>query len=239
MKKSISAHHGDHIHENSLCHTLALLDKRKDIKYVEIDFVCWNDNYISSHDYNEDIVKNGSFLKEWLVALTKRNVVLWMDVKDVDYTIVGDLFSKVDGKLLFRILEETDFELQSIGIYLKDWVFISSQYVHAQKRIIEANINKYTIAQDLPTFYAYALEWKYIPSYIRSHFKDDIKKIIFERTYCDVVCLDCSFFDTEEEIEDLFYGTKIGMVILYNLEGKQEITLEKRKKVIYQYNFTG
>jgi len=237
MNTFISAHHGDHNHENSLAHTLELLDKRKEIKYVEIDFVCWNNNYVSSHDYNEEIISKGSSLREWLISLTKRKIVLWMDVKDVDYSIVGDVFSKVDGKLLFQILDEVETALYANGIYLKDWIFISSQYVYAEKRIVNANINKYMIAKDLPTFYAYAFEWKNIPHGIQNLFKEEVKRVILEQRYCDVVCLDCSFFDTEQEVENLFVESKVGMVILYSLEGKEIIHLQKTKKVVYQYDF--
>lgn len=229
----LSAHHGDFKHQNELVHALKLLDEFPSVKYVEIDFVCWNGNYISSHDYDENTIKNGATLKEWLIELVKRNVVLWMDVKDTNTTILGDIFSQIDGELLFCILKDVSKTL--LGIDLKEKIIISSQYVHAYERICRANEDKYTIAHDLPNFYSYVMESMKFNPLFKSKIQKDISIMLGSLRERDVACIDCSFFETKEELIQVCSKTKVGLIILYSLNVLGEVRL-RGKKVVYQHD---
>src|SRR4029078_394575 len=214
-----SAHHGYINHENNLMQTLDLLHRNPTIDIVEVDFVYHNKNYISSHDYSDDNINNGSSLEEWVEHLIKLKKVLWIDLKDTTTSVVFPSLSKLNvNKLILK--------LNNLSLFypmLNKFIIISCQYNKIYNKLKMFN-NHFTIMKDCPKDYYYLL------NYFTTSFNDSIIDNIDNK----VIAIDKNFIDDIDNFIDQVPST---IIILYNYELDDIVPTSNKKHLIYQYNY--
>lgn len=214
-----SSHHGV---DNQLQETMKLLDQNPNIDMLEIDFVCINDEYISSHDYSDENVSKGSKLEDWVNEIVKRNKVLWLDLKDETVSIFFNL-----SKLNMTALGVKLFQLYSKYPQVLDLVMVGCQYSYAYNNLISMNL-PFKIVNDLPKDTAYVAD--YVSANISQWLAGESVKIVND----DIVALDRKFFpDLKKVVDEL----KAETIIIYNYEPEEEFVIETKKHVIYQFSF--
>ncbi len=78
----ISCHHGSVMLPNNLSVARSIVEKHDNIDILEIDFIVYNENLISSHDFDSSSVLNGSPLKDWIdFVIIEKGLILWIDLK--------------------------------------------------------------------------------------------------------------------------------------------------------------
>lgn len=228
QNKKISCHHGNIQFENQLKPVIDLL-KTNQIDIIEIDFVCYQNQYISSHDYTLDNITKGSTLEEWVDVIMKFNKILWIDLKDTTFGIFFNS-NRLDIPLLFNKLDLLKLKYPNLNQH----ILIGCQYVSSYQQLLSHD--NYTILTDLPQDYAYVLNYL-TPFLFKSTLNDYIKTWIQNYTYGDIMALDKSFFNNLDELTTLLDTITASIVILYNFEKGDVIPNIKGKHVIIQYNF--
>ena len=255
-----SCHHGHSTQQNNLKHAIDVLKTNPEIGVVEIDFVQVGDNFISSHDYVEENIKNGSPLIEWVKEVAiKRNRVLWVDIKShVDfmaYCCCCDMRFKFDCAALFRVLAVI---YKTLEVRVQDKVWLSCQDKEIRDSFIKYNNRlkpnfRWTIATDIPFVYSYAVSMcKHVfPSTMYNWVQDrafaDLLIYDFDATRIYenvpvVVCIDQSFFAQVERlikfIEDstIPLGSKIVLYTFDRATVEQAIVIPGYE-IIMQYDY--
>src|SRR6478736_5707913 len=100
---NVSCHHGAANDENNLASCQQILDKYNEIDVIEIDFIYYEGEFVSSHDY--DNVK-GDKLEIWIDEIIKRNKVLCIDLKDSQLSFFINVLSKINIQHLYDKLNE-------------------------------------------------------------------------------------------------------------------------------------
>lgn len=214
-----SAHHGYINKPNNLMYTLDLLNRNPDIDMVEIDFVYINNKYISSHSYEEEEVKNGSELEEWVEHIVKLKKVLWIDLKDTESSLFFPSLSKLNINKLILTLNK----LTLIYPSLFNYILISCQYPHIYKKL-KTFKHHFTIIQDCPAANYYLL------NYFTSFFNTDIIKEIDN----NIIAIDKNFIPNIPEFVNQINSY---FIIIYNNDQDDLIYVFNNKHVIYQYNY--
>lgn len=255
-----SCHHGHSLQQNNLKHAIDVLRTNPEIAVIEIDFVQIGDNFISSHDYNEENIKNGSTLLEWVQEIViKQEKILWIDIKShVDfmaYCCCCDMRFKFDCGALFRVLARI---YKTVKKKVQENVWLSCQDGEIRNALIRYNNRidvrfRWTIATDIPFVYSYAVNMcQYVlPSTLCNWVQDrafaDLLLYDFDATriYGDVpvvVCIDQSFFPLVERLVKFIEDSTIPLgstIVLYTFENRaiQEPITINGYDVIMQYDY--
>ena len=248
-----SCHHGDASCQNNLARAKDVLERNREIKVIEIDFVQVGDDFISSHDYSRENIANGSTLREWIHAIVlRRKKILWIDIKShVDVIALGccNTRFKFDCapllKALARLCRETKRRLQ-------DHVWLSCQDSEVRSALIHYNNTRITdenkrwlIATDIP----------YVPSYICKLFLPQsvftwVNEWMFSDTFMEldytssralIVCIDRTFFSSDEKLIDFIEQSTIppgSTIVLYTFEEHRLTPIDVLGyKIIMQYDY--
>ena len=229
-RAKISCHHGDIKAENQLLNAISIIHQHPDIDILEIDFVCINGEYVSSHDYDEESISKGSTLEKWVQLIIKRGKILWIDLKDNLKSLVIPMLSQIDVPLLLDILGKLATKHKN----LTDYLIIGCQYDHVYKQLITQHT--YTIIRDLPLVDMYVLDKVCIFGGVSEFIINNIK----EHIQNDVIALDRKFFATNQDIVNLIETTMVGFAvtfIIYNFEKYEDPIVVPNKHIIHQYNY--
>lgn len=227
----ISAHHGCINHENQLVPTLELFSKHPEIGLVEIDFIYHNGKFISSHDHEENNIKQGSTLKKWAKHIIRLDKIMWIDIKDTTLSIVSEHFSQFDVKRFYQHL----LELEKLFPTIRKHLLLSCQYTKTYENVVAFNPG-FTIIHDMPQDYSYVLD-TIMPLAL-------IKKFVHNTTLFqlegvnNIICLDKIFFTDSRELSKFIEQLASKTIIVYSYELSEiDLPVVKDKHIIYQYNY--
>jgi hypothetical protein len=217
-----SCHHGHCQKENQL-DAVKTITKHYDM--IEIDFVYFNNQYISSHDYDVDTIKNGSTLEEWIEYIILHNKILWIDLKDTNLNIFT-YSTQLNIPHLINILDLLSLKYQN----LKQHIILGCQFTNGYKQLLNEQ-HDYVVINDLPKDYMYAL--KYI---LPLTFVNMLTKYVIQND-SNIVAIDKSYFNTLEVLQQFIDDCTSSIIIIYNFE-EGNITPESvDKHIIIQYNY--
>lgn len=254
-----SCHHGDCAKQNNLGQAIEVTRAHPEIEILEIDFVQVGDDFISSHDYVAENIKNGSPLIQWIHQMVvKRKKTLWIDIKShVDFMAFCcccDMRFKFDCRALFNTLAKI---CNTLKRRVQPHVWLSCQDREVREAFISYNkrlepINKWTIVTDIPFVYSYAVNaCQYLLPSALYHWIQDraftgFLEYDFEmaRIAVDVpliVCIDRSFFATNERIVRFVEESTIplgSVILLYTYPKTEAPIVIQGYRVVMQYDYT-
>lgn len=228
------------------------------IRVMEIDFVQVGDDFVSSHDYGAENIKNGSPLLQWIeYVVIKHKKILWIDVKShVDFMAFCcccDMRFKFDCRALFRVLARICKTLQQ---RLQDRVWLSCQDKEVRQSFITLNNRldpryQWIVTTDLPFVYSYAVSaCRYLlpmPLYLWLQDRAFLQFLNydFEATRISeqapiVVCIDQSFFPSTERLIRFIEDSTIplgSIIVLYTFENTQTPIIIRGYEIIMQYDY--
>lgn len=256
-----SCHHGHAEIQNNLNQAMRVLRVHTDIAVMEIDFVQMGDDFISSHDYVAENIKNGSTLKTWIQqVVVKKKKTLWIDIKShVDFFAFSfgccDLRFKFDCRQLFRVLATIYKEVQQqpSTVRLQDYVWISCQDSEVRDNLIRLNNKlkghlRWTIVTDIPFVYSYACKYllpvsaySWIHDYVFSYFLtyDFSSTRVGQKE--PVICIDHSFFPSDAKLTQFIENSSIPLgstLILYTYSLSEAPLVIPGYTIIMQYDYT-
>jgi len=239
-RAEISAHHGYTNRSNELAPTINLIQSNPDIDIIEIDFIYNDGIFISSHTYDAADIAVGSNLVEWIEKIVPMKKILWLDIKDTELSIFTAFAGKFDVSHFFKILNSQWKKLLDRGIRLQDWLIMSSQYEHIQRKLIKRNPG-YTIVHDLPFAPAYVAQ-RITPTCMDTALDYFVKEYIESETNTygsnQIVCLDISFFESVDHLVEFIKKINVNTFIVYSLSLDNETDIQiPGKKIIYQYDY--
>ncbi len=220
-KANKSCHHGKSSHQNQLEHVKTLID----YDIIEIDFVCYNNQYISSHDYDESSINKGNLLKDWIDFVMINDKILWIDLKDDHISIFLPQLSKLNVKLLIDELDTYN--------NINQHIIISCQYHTIYEQLLNLS-SSYTIMRDLPTDTFYIIDML-TPDFLMPHTKEFMMtEIMNDIGDASIIAIDQSFF-TLDTLTLLINQCLANIIIVYTLD--HPIKIQTDKHIIYQYNY--
>lgn len=222
----ISCHHGIINKENQLEPVKQLLSKPNDIDMIEIDFVCVNNNYISSHDYDQDQIKLGSTLDEWVDLIMLYDKILWIDLKD-NFSSLFLWTSQLNIQLLINKLNKLRLKYH----HLNDHILLGCQYMNGYHQLRDYH-GDYTLITDLPHTTLYVIDY-ITPWFLKPTLNDIINKFIDIND--NIIAIDKSFYNHLDDLISLINKSSCQYVILYNFEQGDIIPI-CHKNLIIQYN---
>jgi len=242
-KSKISAHHGCIDCENELEPTIELLNRCPEINMVEIDFVYVNEKFISSHDYETESISRGSEMSVWFDRVLVLGKMIWIDIKESNWSILSDKFGKFDIDKFYLELEAQRAKLLRQDIQLERYVIISCQYDSVKDRLFAVNNHRYLLAHDLPFIGSYVAQVvapsfldQQLNSIVRESMENFINYLVCDQPF--VVCLDMTFFNSSTDIMDFINKTKASIIIIYSMELSNPLFIDNcDKHVLYQYNY--
>lgn len=217
-----SCHHGKLGYENQLKYAQLLTD----YDIIEIDFVYYNNQYVSSHDYEEENINKGSLLKNWIDFVIENDKVLWIDLKDDNISVFLPQLSKLNVNALIDTLDKLNYK------NLDQFIIISCQYHNIYEQLL--NLSSYTIMRDLPKDILYVMDML-IPEFLNYHTKElIITEIENDVGDASIIAIDQQFF-TVDELSIFVNQCLAKIIIIYTFESP--IILKSDKHIIYQYNY--
>jgi hypothetical protein len=223
-----SCHHGSQVIENHLKSTIDTL-KKYPVDIIEIDFVFINNQFISAHDYDD--IKNGSSLEDWIEEIMKRDLILWIDLKDSSMSFFINSLTRLSIKHLFVLLHNLQLKYKNLHLHL----IIGCQYIHAYEELIKQDT--FTIIHDLPRDNIYFLE-NFIPNqYINSLQNIATMSILEDSQNSQLIAIDRKFF-TEQGLMEILNLVTAEIIIIYNYNYSDQLHYIKNKHIIHQFNYT-
>lgn len=222
-----SCHHGSQIIENNLNSTINILKKHV-IDIIEIDFVFVDNQFISAHDYDD--VKNGSPLEDWIEEIMKRDLILWIDLKDSYTSFFINSLTRLSITHLFILLHKLQLKYKNLHLH----IIIGCQYIHAYQELLKQNI--FTIIHDLPKDTMYFIE-NFIPNQYINSLQDIVTaSILRDSENSEFVAIDRKFF-TEQGLIEILNNINAKIIIVYNYNFNDQLHYIKNKHIIHQFNY--
>ncbi len=224
LKVTKSAHHGFINYENQLTPSLRLFSTHSDIDIIEIDFIYYQGDFISSYDYEEENIRKGSPLSTWIEYIIYNDKILWIDIKDSFFATFSDNFSVFDINAFFSYLQKLEIQYHN----LKNSILIGSKSKYLHNKLLEFNVG-YEIVYDMPQ--SNILD-EFIPSFI---IKSKLLEYLSKLSELEIVCLDDSLFDDFNELTEFIsiIPQKIIILYCYNILTTRILS---NKHIIYQLN---
>lgn len=196
----ISCHHGDSRNQNNLPAALAVMQEFGEIDVMEIDFVHYGDDLISSHDYTAINIIRGAPLLEWITAVVvDAQRILWIDLKPrldpIDMLLRNS--AEKEAQCLFARLADAAALFGAPNIMPR--IIISSQdpvIVHEVARHNEAGWHTLV---DLPLLSSYIWQ-EILPFGLQAWLNDSVEEQLREHYDFgghDTVAIDCGFFERD------------------------------------------
>lgn len=247
-KTAVSCHHGDIDRQNNLEAASLIMQENPDIDIMEIDFVLYNKELISSHDYSTEGILNGASLIEWVdLVILKHSHMLWIDLKPQALGLGTFLESwstaKEEAIVLFGILREARERYRPV-LDIRDFIMITSQDRAIIKEIERLNEgNEWRIVADIPHLQSYI--WQYIlPVGMQEQLNDAVFEYFvkqYDFSAHSVVAIDKSFFG--HSLRRVFQFVRASTIkegstlILYNFAHDDPVVRSKYYDVVMQYDF--
>lgn len=241
----VSCHHGDIKDQNNLVSAARVLDKYDEIDILEIDFVFYMNDMISSHDYSAKNILHGSSLSKWIeMTVIHYGRVLWIDLKP-RLDIASFLWSndqKEEAICLFRILGEMK---KKYGIKISESILITSQDPIITEEIEIANsLNEWRVVADIPHMSSYI--WQAILPPGLQEWNDSSIYTDFTTLYdfsrFAVIAIDKSFFNNSIDRVFRFIkesNIKVGStIIIYNFTKETPVIHSPNYNIVMQYDFS-
>jgi hypothetical protein len=219
----ISCHHG-HGHKENHLESVKTLTQHYDI--IEIDFVYMNNQYISAHDYDDDQIKQGSLLEEWIDFIMVNKKILWIDLKDLNINVIT-YSTTLNITALINILDLKSLKYPQ----LKEHILIGCQFINGYNQLVNTK-HRYVVINDLPKDYMYALK-TIIPSFCQSLINLLTSYVIQNQN--EIIALDQSFFN-KDRLEQFINDCTASIIIVYNYNLNDEVPKSNKKHLIIQYN---
>ncbi len=256
-RKMTSCHHGHKEHPNNLEHAIEVLRENRNIGIIEIDFVQVGEDFISSHDYTEESIKQGSSLVRWVEQIVvKRDKILWIDIKShVDFMafFCCDTRMKFDCRALFRVLAGI---CKTLERRIQSNIWLSCQDKEVSDTFVRLNnrlkpLYKWTIINDIPFVSSYA--WMRFYKALSLGTFDWVHSSLFNyfltydyastRNNTDsktVVCIDQSFFPSIARIIEFIEASTIPLgatIVLYTFDSTIPPISARGYTIIMQYDY--
>jgi len=242
----LSAHHGDHQRDNNLRGAIRVADVFEEIDIYEVDFVSVGKRLVSSHDYNEEAIANGSDVEEWIQEFAvRREKILWLDIKQNLDLYLNCGYSKFRVSLLFHKLEH-ERKMYADQVDIRRRIWIGCQDGELRERIIEHNRTfcggRWHIIWDMPTITGYILQ-RITPSCFSSLLCDFICRESRESRYqeFDIVTIDRSFFSGRKPLIRFILSLELrpDVLIVLNSFGRQtKPVVVPNHRIVMQYDYT-
>lgn len=203
---NISCHHGDIKKQNNLTRAKQLMKKYPEIDIFEIDFISYEGKVISSHDYNETAIKNGSSLEKWVkYVVVDHRKVLWLDIKenlDIYFCLA---YGKFDHLALFDRLEKLKTRYGH-EVDITSYIWIGCQEKSLRRAICKKNKTVgecWQIIFDMPTVSSYIWH-KITPECMLPYLMESVCDEFHQSDYVkyNIISIDQSFFPTRKDIKD-------------------------------------
>lgn len=252
----ISNHHGDINNENNLKAAKEILRQNiDDINIMEIDFIQYNGEFVSTHDETCEGILNGSLLEKWIDFLVIENhKILWIDLKPkgtwVSFLFQSSLFEV--NLLLNKLKYLRKYYKQNNNIDIKNYIMIGSQDPKVRKEMQRLNIlerymggneSEWLIIIDIPNVNAYITQWC-LPYCFQ--YKLDIyvynRFMSYDFSKSPLIAIDMTFF--ENDVDHVFEFIKNNktikhnsFIILYSFKRSHPPVHLENYHIIMQYNF--
>jgi hypothetical protein len=243
----VSAHHGCIHFPNHLISAANIVDENSEIDIVEIDFVTFGNEVISSHDYDVDVIQQGSILFDWILAMViERGKILWIDIKENLTIFFNWMYDKFDVSLFFMSLIQIRREIsKKKQIDITPFIWIGCQDRDLFKRLKEENEtlkHPWKMIFDIPTVSSYIYQYL-MPSCFIHILEDSVVNEFSNvpmRQY-DIISIDQSFFHSMESLVQFIKKLPLRhntSVILNSYEDRSiEAPYIKNLNVIMQYDY--
>lgn len=244
---SVSAHHGYIDFPNHLISCADIVDENREIDIVEIDFVTFGNEVISSHDYDIEVIQQGSILYDWVMAMVfERQKILWIDIKENLFIYFNWMYDKFDVSMFFKTLIHIRREIsRTKHIDITHNIWIGCQDTSLFRRLKEENEtlkHPWIMIYDIPTVGHYIYQHLMPSCFI--HLLEEMVIGEFSkipmRQY-DIISIDQSFFHSMESMIrfiknlNLRRGTN---VVLNSYENRAiEAPYIKHLNIIMQYDY--
>lgn len=246
MNGKISAHHGHVDYPNNLSHAVAVIEEYREIDIVEIDFVSFGDDIVSSHDYDIDIISFGSVLQDWIESIVvEHRKILWIDIKENLFIYLNWMYNTFNVPLLLRKLQLIRRIIyKDRGCDITPYVWIGCQDGDLLNHIIRENDtmkHPWKIMLDMPTVSSYIYQHISPPCF--SRLLEDMVIDEFKnkpvRQY-DIIAIDQSFFNTMTSLIQFIKSLNLRPetnVILYTFKERVDAPRIKNINIIMQYDY--
>jgi hypothetical protein len=241
-----SCHHGHFTKQNNLKAAEHVLKTHKDeIDVMEIDFVHLDNDFVSSHDYNTENIKNGSPLLEWIkLVVLKYKKTLWIDLKShVDFIafFCSDVRFKLDCRKFFEVLNGIRHKLK---LRIETHIWISCQDREVHDCLVHQNLNtRWKIVNDIPFVYSYVCKYL-LPLSAYPYIHDYVFKYFLVYDFGDdseIICIDQSFFPSTTKLLQFIEASNIPLgatIVLYTFKREQQVQLHLNGyNIIMQYDY--
>lgn len=243
----IAAHHGDSRNQNNLEAARRVLETHPEIDIMEIDFILYCKELISSHDYTAEGVLNGSPLRDWIeMVVIQYGKTLWIDVKPLIAlsALFWSIAEEVTACLYTILAEQALYAKQSHNITLRNYLFITSQDPAIKLELETRNKEGWLIAIDVPAMRSYI--WQaLLPPGLQEWLNDSIYNALtrnYDFSRDSIVAIDKTFFDGNLkrlfrfiETSNIQPGTTI---ILYTFDGDMPPLKSDQYHIVTQYDYT-
>lgn len=244
----ISCHHGDSHNQNNLPAAVNIMRAYGEIDVIEIDFVHYGDDIISSHDYTALNILRGAPLLEWIATVVvAAQRVLWIDLKPrldlIEVLLPGTNYAEKEALCLFARLKEAT-SLYGASVIMPR-IIVSSQDPVIVDEVGRHNIDGWQTLADIPLLSSYI--WQEILPFglqpwlndsVESHFREH-----YDFTHHNTVAIDCGFFERNvSRVLRFVEACRLlpdTILILYNVRNSEPpIEHPRYTNIITQYDFS-
>lgn len=236
----VSCHHGDVNNQNNLKAAARIIRDYPEIDIVEIDFVFYGNDLISSHDYDARLILRGSSLIKWIervVFIEKK--ILWIDLKPkLDPSVLIWPVAKEETRCLFAILNEA-MKKEDI----RSRIIITSQDMSIVDEIeASEEASLWQIAADIPNIPSYV--WQdLLPPGLQGWLNSSVNEHFIRRcdlTPYNIVAIDKSFFDDMTTLMRFIHESSIkqgATIIIYTFKRGAPLITSDHYNIVMQYDF--
>ena len=243
----ISAHHGDVERPNQLKAAKRVLRQNPEIQCLEIDFVSFQGEIVSSHDYALEMIQKGAPLREWMLLCARRQCVLWIDVKQNEWFYFNGMYGQFDVDLFFETLKLARREIaRDMGIDMRKWLWIGCQNCALRDALHHKNKRAkhgWHMVLDMPFVKSYvykALLPSCMPRTLARLAEEEILNSDYEK-YA-VLSLDQVFFATHDMMLEFLRELRLPRhttVILNSFSRDVEPLRVRGLNIVMQYDYVG
>ena len=231
-----SAHHCCIDDENNILLFDRTIEKHREIKILEIDFVQNQGEIVSSHGFSEEELKKSSKVELWVGLCCPLSKVLWMDLKD------GWICDTFDVNVLEKKLGGLISKCKREFANIRECIVLSSQFHSIKNKLLSSEFlcNNFKIVHDLPMVEVYATKC-ITPAFV---FLEYMNYQLSELAWDDIVAVDVSFFTSDVDIVNLIIKHRPLEWILYSFDKSEHQRVRNiieacpYKTIIPQFNYT-
>ncbi len=242
----ISAHHGDIKRPNELKAARRVCRQYPEVDCLEVDFVTFRGQIISSHDYDEQTIAQGSPLQDWLAFAASQQKVLWIDVKQNEWFYFNGMYGHFDVLLFFEVLRQARraiWRRQQVDVTPLVW--IGCQNCALRESLQDANTDNkhpWQLVLDLPFVKSYVYK-ALLPSCMSSTLARLAEEEILNSPYrrFKIISLDREFFASEEDLVDFLHELRLkrGTHVILNSYPRSVAPIRvKGLDIVMQYDYT-